>query len=64
MNCIKSKDDQIISEYESFKIIFMKELRNLRFDLDEANKQKNLLRNVLVEFRSYFNNVISNQKFE
>ena len=54
----KDRELQITSEYDSFKIIFLKEIRNLKFDLDEALKQRSLLRNVLIEFKSFFNAAI------
>jgi len=56
----KDRELQITSEYDSFKIIFLKEIRNLKYDLDEAIKQRSLLRNVLIEFKSFFNATINN----
>jgi hypothetical protein len=61
LSYVKDRESQIYSEYESFKLIFMKEIRNLRFDLDETIKQRNTMRNALIESKSYFNNIISNQ---
>lgn len=64
ISLLKNKENQIYSDYQSFKTIFLKELRNQKFDLEEAIKQRDILRNVLVEFKGYFSNIISNQKFE
>jgi hypothetical protein len=54
---IKFREEQMSSEYESFKIIFMKEIRNLKFDLEETIRQRDSLRDALIEFKGYFNNV-------
>jgi len=51
-------------EYHSFKTIFVKELRNLRYDLIEMTKQRNLLRDVLIEFKEYFGKLNINDKGE
>ena len=55
----KDRELQITAEYDSFKIIFLKEIRNLKYDLDEAIRQRSLLRNVLIEFKSFFNSTIN-----
>jgi hypothetical protein len=54
---LKNKEEKISAEYESFKLIFLKEIRNLKFDLDEAIRQRNLLRDTLMEFKNYFGSV-------
>ena len=54
MQMIKFKEDQIHSEYESFKCIYLKEIRNLKFDLEETVKQRDTLRDALIEFKNYF----------
>ncbi len=55
----KDREMQMTSEYDSFKIIFLKEIRNLKFDLEEVIKQRNSLRNVLIEFKSFFNSTLT-----
>lgn len=55
----KDREMRITSEFDSFKIIFLKEIRNLKFDLEETIKQRNSLRNVLVEFKSFFNSTVN-----
>ena len=59
IDVFKDRELQITSEYDSFKIIFLKEIRNLKYDLDEAIRQRSLLRNVLIEFKSFFNSTIN-----
>lgn len=54
---IKFREEQISSEYETFKTIFMKEIRNLKLDLEETARQRDNLRDVLIEFKGYFNNL-------
>ena len=51
-------------EYKSFNEIFVKELRNLRFDLNEMSYQRNLLRDNLLEFKVYFGNLNIDDKGE
>ena len=54
---LRFREEQISSEYESFKVIFMKEIRNLKFDLEETVRQRNSLGDALIEFKTYFNSI-------
>ena len=63
-NKLQTNYENIHSEYLSFKIIFVKELRNLKFDLNEMTKQRNLLRDNLLEFKEYFGKLNINDKGE
>lgn len=53
-NNLNENYEKMHIEYLSFKTIFVKELRNLKFDLNEMTKQRNLLRDNLLEFKEFF----------
>ena len=54
---LKSREESLSSEYESFKTIFTKELMLIKFDLEEVTQQRNALRDQLVEFKFFFQNL-------
>lgn len=56
--------DKLNIEYHSFKTILVKEIRNLRYDLIEMTKQRNLLRDILIDFKDYFGKLNINDKGE
>jgi len=57
---LQHREEQISSEYESFKTIFIKELSSTRYDLEEVIKQRNNLRDALIEFKNYFGSITNN----
>lgn len=61
---IHEKYDKINIDHISFKTIFAKELRNLKFDLHEMTKERNLLRDNLFEFIEFFKKFNINEKGE
>jgi len=58
----KQREELVLAEYESFKVIFMKEIRNVKYDLEETISERNNLRDALIEFKNYFNQVTNSQQ--
>ncbi len=54
------KEQRVFGEYESFKVIYLREIRNLKFDLEKVIKERDMLKDAMVEFKNYFVNVTNN----
>ncbi len=54
---LKYLEETKTSEFLSFKTIYTKELMLTKYDLEEVTKQRNLLRDQLIEFKTFFNNI-------
>lgn len=63
-NQLHESFDKMQVEYLSFKTILVKELRNLKFDLSEMQKQRNILRDLFLEFKEFFGKLGINDKGE
>lgn len=63
LQMLKIKEEETASEYQSFKIIFLKEIRNLKFDLETVVKERDTLKTALIEFKNYFYAMTNNKSF-
>ncbi len=53
----KLKEENLNSEFVSYKSIYTKELLMTKYDLEEVTQQRNALREQLIEFKTFFNNL-------
>jgi hypothetical protein len=51
------REDTLSTEFELFKEIYTKEILNLRYDLEDIIKQRDMFRNSLIEIKSLFKNI-------
>jgi hypothetical protein len=51
------REEKLSTEFELFRDIYTKEVLNLRFDLDDVIKQRDLFRTSLAEIKSMFKNI-------
>jgi hypothetical protein len=49
---ITHREEELASEYESYKSIVLNEMRNLSYDLEIMTKERNTFRDTLAEFQS------------
>jgi hypothetical protein len=51
------REETLSTEFELFKEIYTKEILNLRYDLDDVIKQRDMFRSSLIEIKSLFKNI-------
>lgn len=64
INFLLNKQDEIWSEYISFKTIYLGEIRNLKYDLEQTLKERNEFRNSLIEFKAFFNQLVDSKHIQ
>ena len=63
-NHLLEKYDKLRVEQNSFKAIILKEFRNVKYDLVEMIKERDMLSNFIVDFKEYFLKLNINEKGE
>jgi hypothetical protein len=51
------REEKLSTEFEQFRDIYTKEVLNIRYDLDDILKQRDLFRTSLAEIKSMFKNI-------
>ena len=54
---MEEREEKLTTEFELFRDIYTKELLNLKFDLDDVIKQRDVFRASLSEIKSLFKNI-------
>jgi len=51
---MNDREEKLSQEFEIYKEIFGNHIKSLQYDLEDVIKQRDLYRNVLIEFKKFY----------